>query len=524
MDVSSGGRARLGALSACWTPAARAPGSAPLRSGWSDTVSFLAVSDMLLRDLPAATCDGEAGARLRTLARDADAAARLLREGGDAGALETLDGRRRGWRDAMVGLLRAAGAAARERAAGCADAGAPRIGSTRPEPTLRPAPPIERIALRGGGAKGQAYGGALAFADALGALDGVTKVAGASVGSIAAAYLACGASGESLSRRLLEGDMSGALADDRERFEAMISSTGIRARVASGWMPRPLAPRSGERLATETDDALRACALRACALQRLAGSDAHPPAVAQVRDALRAGEPMTFARVGALADAGSPGFRHLAITAFDRMSGELLVFDSQDRHGVFADVPVALAIRGSAALPLVLAPVEIEAGGRVHRLVDAGVKSNIPLDALRPDGPPGDARPDFSDTMIFTFADRGATDAKLHAPDYERHCAEPRWAALMAGNPRLSEDRADDARRLRAVGPNVLVLDHGALATTSFGASVTDKLLAQLEGELCAARFFAIRHDQAVEAPAAATDRPGPRFPERAGGGRVDAA
>jgi NTE family protein len=56
------------------------------------------------------------------------------------------------------------------------------------------APKYTRLVLEGGGVLGVAYGGALAALHELGALKGITEYAASSVGSMAAGVLACGAS------------------------------------------------------------------------------------------------------------------------------------------------------------------------------------------------------------------------------------------------------------------------------------------------------------------------------------------
>lgn len=462
--------------------------------------------------LPASVLDPHRAAEIIRLAEEVDRIATAVVHSApapDRASMYELDVARHAWRKATGSLM----SEARDAVRRTFDAMASRHGAA---PRLVPAPDIDRIAFPGAGAKGQAYGGALAFIGATGTLGRVRRVSGVSFGSIVAAAVACGIGGAGIERRLRATHMPGLFRRDRAGYARLARRTATPFALAASAVRGRLGLFSGERLVTEMDTWLR----RAITV-RLNALPAHrrDPQVESVAAALRGGRPLTFRMIGILVEAKVPGLKSLVITAFDRMTGQLVAFDSDDRHSRFADVPVAVAIRASAGLPVVFTPVALQVGARRLKLVDAGVAARVPLEEL--DGPgmtlhpwrhrsrtgstataarATGADPDRASTLVIDFERRGEGHAELHSPGYAKSARSSPLLRWLAGNPRLSEALLQDIRRLRSMGPNVMMLSHGEMTGASFWASGQAVLVAQLEGELAAARHLALRSDQAIDA------------------------
>jgi exoenzyme U len=251
-------------------------------------------------------------------------------------------------------------------------------------------PPIRKLILSGGGAKGVAYSGAVTALDSLGVLPQIVSVHGSSVGAITAALIASGM--------------------DAARFDALSDSTDLLSLLDSpnenvSWLQRGFA-RVGEmaekalpgtvggftRLLLSVLPRVQSEALplqtlirdqtRAAVLALI--EDTHPAEVLAVRERLQAGGVVTFGDL-ALLNRHIPQIKRLNITG-TAMLGELpqlVVFSD----ALTPDLDIDVAAHVSASLPVVFRQpkrkgFEFQELDELTFFQDGGVMLNTPVPQL----------------------------------------------------------------------------------------------------------------------------------------------
>lgn len=351
---------------------------------------------------------------------------------------------------------------------------------------LRPAPAIENVVLSGGGAKGMANAPALRVLENLGLLEQVRKVVGSSVGAMTAILMACGMSAKRLQRMLNGSDMLSMLRtpENFAHLYPQVQFAGLG--FSAGTLVQTLDRLTGETVARYLDEYWGrepAWAQRTpLELERLAQLRA--PDFSQPRSA----QMITFADVHLLHQLAPQHFKELVVTGWSREQQHVGYFS----HQTHPDLPVALAGRMSAGIPLLFADVVLQ--GR--RWTDGGVGSLIPGEAVLA-GLRGQALAETqARTLLMTFADHGRTDAILHGPPGPHPLAAVWLLALLSGNPRFAQHNGDDQAKVRAAGLMAMPVFHGDLAIGSFRASAERLERAKREAlEQALAHAELIRHN-----------------------------
>jgi exoenzyme U len=278
-------------------------------------------------------------------------------------------------------------------------------------------PPIRKLILSGGGAKGVAYSGAVTALESLGVLPGIEAIHGSSAGAIMAALIASGM--------------------DAAQFDALSDSTDLLALLDSpnesvSWLQRGFA-RVGEaaekalpgtiggftRLLLSVLPRVQSQALplqtlirdkaRAAVLARI--TDAHVGEVLAVRERLLAGGVVTFADLAVL-HRHIPQIKNLNITG-TAMLGEmpqLVVFSA----ALTPELDIALAAHVSASLPVVFRQpgrngLDFQELDELTFFQDGGVLLNTPVPQLIDPGLATDLL-SGSDMLILRFEKKASSD------------------------------------------------------------------------------------------------------------------
>ncbi len=271
-------------------------------------------------------------------------------------------------------------------------------------------PPIRKLILSGGGAKGFAYSGALTALERLGVLPGIESVHGSSAGAIMAALIASGmpaAPFDELSDNtdllaLLDssdqsiGWLQHGLARLGERADAILPGTaGSFTHLLLGVLPRL------QSAALPLEALIREQA-RTAVLALI--TDTHPSEVQAVRKRLQAEGAVTFADL-ALLNRYIAQIKQLAITGTAMFAGapQLVVFGA----ALTPDLDIAVAAHVSAALPVVFRQpgqegLDFQVFDELTFFQDGGVLLNTPVPQLL-DPELGTDLLSSADMLILTF-------------------------------------------------------------------------------------------------------------------------
>ena len=251
-------------------------------------------------------------------------------------------------------------------------------------------PPIRKLILSGGGAKGVAYSGAVTALDSLGVLPQIVAVHGSSVGAVTAALIASGMDAARFDELSDSTDLLSLLDSPNENVswlqrgfarvgemaeKALPGTVGGFTRLLLSVLPRV----QSEALPLQTliRDQARAAALALI-------DDAHPAEVLAVRERLQAGGVVTFGDLAVL-NRHIPQVKHLNITG-TAMLGELsqlVVFSD----ALTPDLDIAVAAHVSASLPVVFRQpkrggFEFQELDELTFFQDGGVMLNTPVPQL----------------------------------------------------------------------------------------------------------------------------------------------
>ena len=249
--------------------------------------------------------------------------------------------------------------------------------------------PFKCAAFSGGGAKGAIYSGTHEALVDSGVLNGLEAVAGSSAGAITATAIATGISKEDFQKICLETNLKGLLGgglltkDGKPLYELLqnIVSKNINKYLKDIDLAKVCASRATEitkEISTIADNdpvSLDDPDSRINELKMQLGKleEAKKNNYSQL-DALKnrseQKKPITFKDIDMLHVIDPVKFKDLIITATNKNTGELTIFDSRNSP----DVEIALAARASSSIPLVFEPVEIEG----VKYVDGGYRDNLP--------------------------------------------------------------------------------------------------------------------------------------------------
>jgi len=251
-----------------------------------------------------------------------------------------------------------------------------------------PPPPVREITFSGGGGKGVALPGAVKALEESGVLKNVTKVSGASVGSMTAALVAAGITAEEFAEVANAKETTARITEGSGGTKLGMLGAALKNRGS------PLTGNGLETIVREVlDETLRKRILGY--VQQCTGEgkspDATVVAIATRLASNKAGP--TFGDLRKLSKV-IPAIKEIVITGtytteFDKDSGtgkttELKAGNTQGQLYVFdadsePDLEVATAVHASASFPVAFKPVDIKlSSGLTVRFIDGGVMNNTP--------------------------------------------------------------------------------------------------------------------------------------------------
>jgi predicted acylesterase/phospholipase RssA len=212
---------------------------------------------------------------------------------------------------------------------------------------------FKRLILSGGGAKGGAYLGAYLALEKWGLLNNLEIVAGASAGSIIAAFAAVSMSAVKLRELLLN-----------QNFKALLGSPGKLlnkdGKPLEQLIRNALIETVRDFLVQNRNDQVFQASLD---FKSLVGKFIEKEATS-----------FTFADLAKLTKLFPSKFKRFVTLAVEAETGDIQVFNCEDTPGV----DIALACRASASIPVILAAVEIEIENKKKKFVDGGMVDNFP--------------------------------------------------------------------------------------------------------------------------------------------------
>lgn len=255
-------------------------------------------------------------------------------------------------------------------------------------------PPIRKLILSGGGAKGFAYAGALTALEQTAVLPGIESVHGSSAGAIMAALIASGMSATAFDELSDDTDLL-ALLDSEDPDTGWLQRSLARLGDAAG-RALPGTVGSYTRMLLNTLPRLNSEALplqtlirhraRAAVLNLTEGASAAQVIV--IRERLLAGAAVTFSDLDVL-NRHIPQIKQLYITGTAMFSGvpQLVVFSAT----LTPDLDIAMAAHVSAALPVVFRQpqqqgLDFQAFDELTFFQDGGVLLNTPVPQLADPG------------------------------------------------------------------------------------------------------------------------------------------
>jgi len=236
---------------------------------------------------------------------------------------------------------------------------------------------IERLVFSGGGARGVVYPGAYAAMVETGVFNDVEEIAGSSVGALTAAFLAVGMPPSEYQTLLRETNFSDLLGNK--------SKNSLTIRDA--------AP-----LYKFTRDNIKKSVVSFLEVHDLTDKSACSDILHKLQH--DQDYKFTFADLDQLKQAFPKRFKHLTVTAVKENGGHLKLFNHLDTPGL----EIALGVKASAALPLVLEPVEID--GVTY--IDGGVADNLPTEVFDRDG----KNLKQENTLVFSFVEGEKNEKK----------------------------------------------------------------------------------------------------------------
>ncbi len=353
---------------------------------------------------------------------------------------------------------------------------------------IRPAPQLENLVLRGGGAKGIGYSAALDQMEKSGMMAGLKNLAGSSAGALTATCLACGLSASEFENgpadALFRPGVLDALkggADLTRLYPDLQMEGGLAPAVAS---LKVVDQTSANSVSTYLNSAWNDAAFQA-KLQQL-------DPVVQVRldelrqpqnfDDNRQGKMVTFGDLKALHELAPEKFKNLTLTGWNKTDQKEVYFDAKTAP----DMPVAYAARMSMAFPIAFKAVSIDMDGGKKVFADGGIGSNMPSEVfLKPTDATGarvhldaDAKGQMqARTLLLTFDENGKGYQIMHGGKPE---AKPQgvldkvkafFVNLITSHPDQAGANLKDQKKVWNAGPNALPVFHGEISTLTSNIS-----------------------------------------------------
>ncbi|WP_028601548.1 patatin-like phospholipase family protein [Ottowia thiooxydans] len=340
---------------------------------------------------------------------------------------------------------------------------------------IRPAPRIENLVLRGGGAKGVGNAPALVEMEQAGLLTNLKKIVGTSVGALTAVSLASGQDAQAFSGLAVGLDMT-TFRNKPENFGERYPGIDLSCRigfhagralelldeVSAGNVSAYLKENWNNREFQQKFLALRDSEGHA-AVARLAGLRA------QDFGTDRTAQMITFGDLARMHRLDPTIFKELVLTGWDDTNNRMSYFSAESTPSM----PIAVAGRLSMSFPIIFKPVTVDPGDGlgVRTFVDGGVGSNMPTEVIMGNLQGRDAEEARSRTAIMTFDEAGKAYDVMHRPPAERSGFIDWIVSMLSGNPNYGQAAASDDSKVRDMGPNAFVIFHGDMGTLDLRAS-----------------------------------------------------
>ncbi|MDF1678008.1 MAG: patatin-like phospholipase family protein [Legionellaceae bacterium] len=255
---------------------------------------------------------------------------------------------------------------------------------------------IKKITFSGGGAKGVAYAGAISALSETKQLEGVTEVSGASAGAITAAFVACSMDAETFRETLFTTNLkelkgkkvqewsSGVIPGitrDAEPIYQLLKQHIHQSILLyfKNRYPEAFDPASGELFIDKLPQALQENEAVIAIIKKSMSSDE----MSQV----------TFGDLSVLNQLDPKVFKNLSINATEHPSGDAFIFNAQTAK----DVPIAVASRASAAIPIAFSPMTIKINGQERVFIDGGYQDNLPTNDTN--------EQEVNERLVFAFSE-----------------------------------------------------------------------------------------------------------------------
>lgn len=360
---------------------------------------------------------------------------------------------------------------------------------------IRPAPQLENMALRGGGAKGIGYSAGLDQMEKTGMLAGLKHLSGSSAGALTATCLAAGLSAAQFEQgpadALFRPGMLDALkggSDLARIYPDLKMEGGLAPAVASLKVVDQTTARSvHDYLTTHWNthafqDKLVALAgqgqLSDRQLERLSRLQQLPDFEQEHKDSM-----ITFGDLKLLNTLAPDKFKQLTLTGWNKTDQVEEYFDADSAP----DMPIAYAARMSMSFPIAFKAVSVEtADGGKKVYADGGIGSNMPSEVFThpkdaqgvPTALTGDALGQTqARTLLLTFDENGKAYQIMHGGPPQAPTPgvlgkiKSFFVNLITSHPDQAGADFADKQKIWTAGPNALPVFHGGISTLTSNIS-----------------------------------------------------
>lgn len=345
---------------------------------------------------------------------------------------------------------------------------------------IKPAPPLENMALAGGGVRGIVYPYVLRAMKEAGTLDFIKSIAGSSAGAITGAALACGLSIEKI-EELSNLPVVEALKPSEKILEQQFSSLGF--------FEGTRVPNLVEEEGLKTIWCFIAAQKKECSSkEELTPKEiANLDSLLKIEGELEKKPVVTFAHLAVLHQINPSQFKNLIITGYNSGTKSLEYYNAETTP----EMSVAEAVRISMSLPFVFKAPLNEKGEALYDGALFGSKTPVEV---------------FSDeqlekTVMLEFDNKGKFNKIAHSPEKINRSVTKRISNVLASlliGAKPGEVDNQARRKLYEKGPGALNVWHGQLGGESFFAQPEKIQQAQLQAQMRTWEWLSLRQHQAI--------------------------
>ncbi len=377
--------------------------------------------------------------------------------------------------------------------------------------------PFKYAVFSGGGAKGAIYSGVYEEMVNSGVLSSIEAIAGSSAGAITAAFIATGISVSNMKKTFQETNLndlqgSGIIEKDAIPLYDLLHNT-VNNNIIEYFDKNDLNRKCElrmENLITELEylqssvsiDQYRKIDLISDKIQQLSIIMDNPSLLNAISEKAQNNGKITFADLDKLSLIDPVVFKGLVVTATNKTTGELTIFDAEKTP----NVEIALACRASASLPLRFKPVIIDG----QEYVDGGVRDNIPQNHFEDkDNIADDVSENILNkiinkrTLVLAFGSQ-EENSPAHIAIYSAQekitnfgkvkkfllDVVLKFTAKIGGEFALTEDENQGFENLRQNALNTVLLDTKDVTTLDFKKAEKKAEYLHVKGKLQTARYF----------------------------------